>query len=215
MVAYLPALSKMEVNNLMAVTAKMVSELRTRTGAGIMDCKKALIESNGDLEAAIQHLREKGLKASELKDGRAASEGQIVSYIHPGNRIGSLVEVNCETDFVARTKQFQILTKEIAMQVAAAKPRYLVKEDVPEEVLKSEREILRKQTLDEGKPDHIVDKIVEGRLSKFYSEACLLEQSYIREADKTVKQLIQEAIVQLGENIVVRRFSLYVLGQSE
>jgi elongation factor Ts len=205
----------MEVNNLMAVTAKMVSELRTRTGAGIMDCKKALIESNGDLEAAIQHLREKGLKASELKDGRAASEGQIVSYIHPGNRIGSLVEVNCETDFVARTKQFQILTKEIAMQVAAAKPRYLVKEDVPEEVLKSEREILRKQTLDEGKPDHIVDKIVEGRLSKFYSEACLLEQSYIREADKTVKQLIQEAIVQLGENIVVRRFSLYVLGQSE
>lgn len=199
----------------MAVTAKMVSELRTRTGAGIMDCKKALIESNGDLEAAIQHLREKGLKASELKGGRAASEGQIVSYIHPGNRIGSLVEVNCETDFVARTEQFQILTKEIAMQVAAAKPRYLVKEDVPEEVLKSEREILRKQTLDEGKPNHIVDKIVEGRLSKFYSEACLLEQSYIREADKTVKQLIQEAIVQLGENIVVRRFSFYVLGQSE
>lgn len=199
----------------MEVTAKMVSELRTRTGAGIMDCKKALIESNGDLEAAIQHLREKGLKASELKGGRAASEGQIVSYIHPGNRIGSLVEVNCETDFVARTEQFQKLTKEIAMQVAAAKPRYLVKEDVPEEVLKSEREILRKQTLDEGKPNHIVDKIVEGRLSKFYSEACLLEQPYIREVDKTVKQLIQEAIVQLGENIVVRRFSLYVLGQSE
>lgn len=199
----------------MEVTAKMVSVLRTRTGAGIMDCKKALVESNGDLESAIQHLREKGLKASELKGGRTASEGLVVSYIHPGNRIGSLVELNCETDFVARTEQFQKLAKEISMQIAAAKPKYVDKEDVSESILESEREILRKQTLEEGKPEHIVEKIVEGRLSKFYSEACLLEQPYIRNGDQTVKQLIQETIAQLGENIVVARFSLYVLGQSE
>ena len=197
----------------MEITAKMVSELRARTSAGIMDCKKALTETNGDLDAAIQLLREKGLKASELKGGRTTSEGVIASYIHPGSRIGVLVEVNCETDFVARTEQFQVLTKEIAMQVAAAKPKYVSKADVPASVLASEKEILRRQTLDEGKPEHIVDKIVDGRLSKFYGEACLLEQPYIREMDKTVKQLIQDAIAQLGENIVVKRFSLYVLGQ--
>ncbi|MCE2396268.1 translation elongation factor Ts [Candidatus Poribacteria bacterium] len=197
----------------MEITAKMVSELRARTSAGIMDCKKALTETEGDLETAIQLLREKGLKASELKGGRTTSEGLIASYIHPGSRIGVLVEVNCETDFVARTEQFQALTKEIAMQVAAAKPKYIGEEDVPASVLESEKEILRRQTLDEGKPEHIVDKIVDGRLSKFYAEACLLEQPYIREMDKTVKQLIQDAIAQLGENIVVRRFSLYVLGQ--
>ena len=197
----------------MQITAKMVSELRARTSAGIMDCKKALTETEGDLEAAIQLLREKGLKASELKGGRTTSEGLIASYIHPGSRIGVLVEVNCETDFVARTEQFQELTKEIAMQVAAAKPKYVSDEDVPASVLEAEQEILRRQTLDEGKPEHIVDKIVEGRLSKFYAEACLLEQPYIREMDKTVKQLIQDAIAQLGENIVVKRFSLYVLGQ--
>ena len=197
----------------MEITAKMVSELRTRTSAGIMDCKKALTETDGDLEAAIQLLREKGLKASELKGGRTTSEGVIASYIHPGSRIGVLVEINCETDFVARTEQFQQLTKEIAMQVAAAKPKYVSEEDVPASVLESEKEILRRQTLDEGKPEHIVDKIVDGRMSKFYAEACLLEQPYIREMDKTVKQLIQDAIAQLGENIVVKRFSLYVLGQ--
>ena len=197
----------------MQITAKMVSELRARTSAGIMDCKKALTKSDGDLEAAIQLLRERGLKASELKGGRTTSEGLIASYIHPGSRIGVLVEVNCETDFVARTEQFQQLTKEIAMQVAAAKPKYVSQEDVPASVLESEKEILRRQTLDEGKPEHIVDKIVEGRLSKFYAEACLLEQPYIREMDQTLKQLIQDAIAQLGENIVVKRFSLYVLGQ--
>ena len=197
----------------MNITAKMVSDLRTRTGAGIMDCKKALAETNGDVEAAIQFLREKGLRASELKSGRAASEGLVVSYIHPGNRIGVLVEVNCETDFVARTEQFQNLAKEIAMQIAAAKPKYVSKEDVPESVLDSEKAILRTQTLDEGKPEKIVDKIVEGRLGKFYSELCLLEQGYIRDADKTVKQLLQDSIAQLGENIIVKRFALYVLGQ--
>jgi elongation factor Ts len=197
----------------MNITAKMVSDLRTRTGAGIMDCKKALSETNGDVEAAIQFLREKGLRASELKSGRAASEGLVVSYIHPGNRIGVLVEVNCETDFVARTDQFQKFAKEIAMQIAAAKPKYVSKEDVPESILNSEKAILRTQTLDEGKPERIVDKIVEGRLGKFYSEMCLLEQVYIRDADKTVRQLLQDSIAQLGENIIVKRFALYVLGQ--
>lgn len=197
----------------MNITAKMVSDLRTRTGAGIMDCKKALSETNGDVEAAIQFLREKGLRASELKSGRAASEGLVVSYIHPGNRIGVLVEVNCETDFVARTDQFQKFAKEIAMQIAAAKPTYVSKEDVPESILNSEKAILRTQTLDEGKPERIVDKIVEGRLGKFYSEMCLLEQVYIRDADKTVRQLLQDSIAQLGENIIVKRFALYVLGQ--
>ncbi len=197
----------------MNITAKMVSDLRTRTGAGIMDCKKALSETNGDVEAAIQFLREKGLRASELKSGRAASEGLVVSYIHPGNRIGVLVEVNCETDFVARTDQFQKFAKEIAMQIAAAKPTYVSKEDVPESILNSEKAILRTQTLDEGKPEKIVDKIVTGRLGKFYSEMCLLEQVYIRDADKTVRQLLQDSIAQLGENIIVKRFALYVLGQ--
>ena len=191
----------------------MVSDLRTRTGAGIMDCKNALSETNGDVEAAIQFLREKGLRASELKSGRAASEGLVVSYIHPGNRIGVLLEINCETDFVARTDQFQDLAKEIAMQIAAAKPKYVNKEDVPESVLDSEKAILRRQTLDEGKLEKIVDKIVQGRLSKFYAEMCLLEQGYIRDADKTVRQLLQDSIAQLGENIIVKRFALYVLGQ--
>ena len=199
----------------MNITAKMVSELRARTSAGIMDCKKALTESNGDLEAAIQYLREKGLKATELKSARTASEGLIVSYIHPGNRIGSLVELNCETDFVARTEQFQKLAKDVAMQVAASKPKYISKADVPESALESEKTILRKQAMDEGKPEHIADKIVDGRISKFYSEVCLLEQPYIRDTDISVNQLIQEGVSQLGENIVVGRFTLYVLAQSQ
>ena len=182
----------------MAITAKMVSELRSRTGAGIMDCKKALSETEGDIDDAIKKLREQGLRASEVKGGRATEEGLIISYIHPGNRVGTLVELNCETDFVARTKQFQKLATEIAMQVAAAKPRYVSKDEVSEEELNSEKAILKTQALQEGKPDHIVDKIVEGRLSKFYSEACLLKQPYIRDADKTVEDLVKDAIAQLG-----------------
>jgi elongation factor Ts len=197
----------------MEITAKLVSELRRRTSTGIMDCKKALVETNGDLEAAIQLLREKGLKASELKSGRTASEGLVVSYIHPGNRVGSLVEINCETDFVARTEQFQNLAKDIAMQVAASKPKFINKDDVTDDVLESEKAILTKQAMDEGKPAAIAEKIVTGRLAKFYSEVCLLEQPYIRDTDKTIQQLLQETVAQLGENIVVRRFSLFVLGQ--
>ena len=198
----------------MAITAKMVSELRSRTGAGIMDCKKVLAETNGNIDEAIQKLREKGLKASEVKAGRATEEGLIISYIHPGSRVGTLVELNCETDFVARTEQFQELGKEIAMQVAAAKPKYLTPENVPAEALESEKAILKAQAEQEGKPAHIAERIVEGRISKFYSETCLLQQPYIRDTDKTIETLIKDAIAQLGENIVVKRFVLYVLGQS-
>ena len=197
----------------MEVTAKMVSDLRKRTGAGIMDCKKALAEKNGDIEASIIHLREQGLKASELKSSRDASEGLIISYIHPGSKIGSLLEINCETDFVARTEQFNELARNIAMQVAASKPKCLSKEDVSEEDLEAEKAILRQQLVDSNKPENIIDKIVEGRLSKYYSEVCLLEQTYIRNGDKTVQDLIKEAISQLGENIVIRRFELFILGQ--
>ena len=197
----------------MAITAKMVSELRSRTGAGIMECKKALTETDGNIDEAIQKLREQGLKASELKGSRAAEEGLIVSYIHPGNRVGTLVELNCETDFVARTEQFQALAKEIAMQVAAAKPKYVKPEDVPAEDLEAEKAILKAQAEQEGKPAHIAERIVEGRISKFYSETCLLQQPYIRDADKTIETLVKGAIAQLGENIVVKRFVLYVLGQ--
>ena len=197
----------------MAITAKMVSELRSRTGAGIMECKKALTETNGDIDVAIQKLREQGLKASELKGSRAAEEGLIVSYIHPGSRVGTLVELNCETDFVARTEQFQELAKEIAMQVAAAKPKYVKPEDVPAEDLETEKSILKAQAEQEGKPAHIAERIVEGRLSKFYSETCLLQQPYIRDTDQTIETLVKDAIAQLGENIVVKRFVFYVLGQ--
>ncbi len=197
----------------MAITAKLVSDLRSRTGAGIMDCKKALTETNGNIDEAIQKLREQGLKASEIKGGRATEEGLIVSYIHPGSRVGTLIELNCETDFVARTEQFQELAKEIAMQVAAAKPKYLKPEDVPAEDLEAEKTILKAQAEQEGKPAHIADRIVEGRMSKFYSETCLLQQPYIRDTDKTIETLVKDAIAQLGENIVVKRFILYVLGQ--
>ena len=197
----------------MAITAKLVSDLRSRTGAGIMDCKKALTETNGNIDEAIQKLREQGLKASEIKGGRATEEGLIVSYIHPGSRVGTLIELNCETDFVARTEQFQELAKEIAMQVAAAKPKYLKPEDVPAEDLEAEKTILKAQAEQEGKPSHIAERIVEGRMSKFYSETCLLQQPYIRDTDKTIETLVKDAIAQLGENIVVKRFILYILGQ--
>ena len=197
----------------MAITAKLVSDLRSRTGAGIMDCKKALTETNGNIDEAIQKLREQGLKASEVKGGRAAEEGLIVSYIHPGSRVGTLVELNCETDFVARTEQFQVLAKEIAMQVAAAKPKYVKPEDVPAEDLEAEKAILKTQAEQEGKPAHIAERIVEGRIAKYYTETCLLQQPYIRDSDKTIEILVKDAIAQLGENIVVKRFVLYVLGQ--
>jgi len=197
----------------MEVTAQMVKELRERTGAGMMDCKKALVEKNGDMDKAIEYLREKGLAAAAKKAGRIATEGVIESYIHGGGRIGVLVEVNCETDFVAKTPEFRELAKEIAMQVAASRPEYVEKADVPEEVIAKEREIFRQQALNEGKPEKVVDRMVEGRIEKFYKEVCLMEQPYIRNPDITVRQLIAEKIAKIGENIKVRRFVRYELGE--
>ena len=180
----------------------------------MMDCKKALTETNGDVDLAIQLLREKGLKASELKSSRQASEGTITSYIHPGSRVGVLVEINCETDFVARTDEFQELAKNIAMQIAASKPTYLDRESVPADVVESEKSILKQQDDIQGKPEQIIEKIVEGRIDKFFAEVCLIEQSYIKDNDKTIAEIVKEAVAKLGENIVVNRFSLFVLGQT-
>ncbi|MBC8229728.1 translation elongation factor Ts [bacterium] len=197
----------------MEITAAIVKELREKTGAGVMDCKKALNETNGDMEEAIRWLRGKGVKASERRTHRAASEGVIASYIHMGNKVGVLLELNCESDFVARNDEFQRLAKDIAMQVAATNPQYINKEDVPEEVIENEKSILRTQAINEGKPEKIVEKIIDGRLNRFYSEHCLMEQPFIRDDSQTVSQLVKENIAKFGENIVVRRFTRYLLGQ--
>jgi elongation factor Ts len=197
------------------VSAAQVKELRDKTGAGMMDCKKALVEANGDVEKAVEILREKGLAAAAKRAGRATGEGIIDSYIHAGGRIGVLVEVNCETDFVARNQQFQEFAHNIAMQIAATNPSYVSIEDVPEDVVEREREILRQQALNEGKPEKVVDKIVEGRLAKFYQEVCLLEQPYIRDTDRTVKDLLTEQIATIGENISIRRFVRFALGEED
>ncbi len=197
----------------MAVTAEQVKALREKTGAGIMDCKRALSEANGDFDKAIEILRKKGIATAQKKSGREAKEGLIDAYIHPGSRLGVLVEVNCETDFVARTDEFKSLVRNIAMQVAAANPIAVRREDIDPAVVEKELEIYRAQAKDEGKPDHIVDRIAQGRLEKFYQENVLLEQPYIRDPNMTVKQLIEEAIAKLGENIVIRRFVRYQLGE--
>lgn len=195
------------------ITADMVKELRERTGAGMMDCKKALVEVNGDMEKAIDHLREKGLAAAAKKAGRIASEGVVESYIHGGGRIGVLVEVNCETDFVAKTDDFKALVKDIAMQIAAANPSYVNRTEVPAETLEHEKEILRAQALNEGKPPHIVEKMIDGRIEKYYKEACLLDQAFIKDPDKTISQIITEKIAKIGEQISVRRFTRYQMGE--
>jgi elongation factor Ts len=197
----------------MAVTAAMVKELREKTGAGMLDCKKALEEANGDITKASEILREKGLSAAANKAGRIATEGLVESYIHAGGRIGVLVEVNCETDFVAKTDQFREFVKDIAMQIAAANPKYVRREEVEAEELEKEREILKAQALNEGKPAHIVDKMVDGRMNKFYEEYCLLEQQFIKDPDKTISSLLNEKVAQIGENISVRRFVRYELGE--
>lgn len=197
----------------MAVTAAMVKELREKTGAGMLDCKKALEEANGDVSKASDILREKGLAAAANKAGRIATEGAVGSYIHGGGRIGVLVEVNCETDFVAKTDQFKDLVKDIAMQISATNPRYVRREEVPQEDLEKEREILKAQALNEGKPAHIVDKMVEGRLTKYYEEFCVMEQPFIKDPDKTIAQLLNEKISTIGENISIRRFVRYELGE--
>lgn len=195
------------------ITAAIVKELRERTGSGMMDCKKALAETNGDMEKAIDYLREKGLAKAAKKAERTASDGRIFNYIHSNFKIGSMVELNSETDFVAKTDEFNELGHEIAMQIAAANPQYLRPEDVPEEVLNRERDIYRQQLLDEGKPADRLDKIIEGKLRKFYETNCLLEQEYIRDSDKKIKDLVTAMIAKLGENIVIKRFARFAIGE--
>lgn len=195
------------------ITAAMVKDLRESTGAGMMDCKKALVATDGDMEKAVDFLREKGLSAAAKKSGRITAEGLVEAYIHAGGRIGVLVEVNCETDFVAKTDQFKTLVRDIAMQIAASRPEYVSKEEVPESLVAKEKEILAAQALNEGKPEQIIQKMVEGRIEKFYKDICLLEQPFIKDSDKTVKQLITEKIATIGENISVRRFVRYELGE--
>lgn len=197
----------------MAVDAKLVKQLRERTGAGMLDCKKALEEADNNLDKAIEILREKGLSAAANKAGRVATEGVVQSYIHAGGRIGVLVEVNCETDFVAMTDQFKDFARDIAMQIAAASPRYVSREEVPQDEIEKEKEILTAQALNEGKPEKIVAKMVEGRISKYYEEYCLMEQSFVKDPDKTVSQLLNEKVSTIGENITIRRFVRYELGE--
>ena len=194
-------------------TAKDVAELRARTGAGMMDCKKALTESNGDFEKATTWLREKGIAAASKKQGRIASEGVVGSYIHMGGKIGVLVEVNCETDFVAKTDDFNLLVKDIAMQIAAANPKYVSREEVPAEVLEKEKSILRAQAKNEGKPEAIIEKMVEGRVVKFYKDFCLLDQDFVKDSSKTIQSVLTEATATIGEKISVRRFTRYEMGE--
>ncbi len=196
----------------MSISAVQVKELREKSGAGIMDCKEALQETGGQVEAAMEVLRKKGLSKAARRAGRATGEGQVGSYIHAGGKIGVLIEVNCETDFVAKTEVFQGLVKDLAMHVAATNPLYVSRDQVPEEVVEKEREIFESQAREEGKPEKVLDRIVEGRVGKYFEEICLLEQPFIRNTDQTVQERISETIAQLGENVVVRRFARYHVG---
>jgi elongation factor Ts len=201
----------------MSITAEMVKKLREETGAGMMDCKSALVESKGDTDKARELLRKKGLATAAKKAGRAAQEGQVASYIHPGGRVGVLVEVNCETDFVAKTDDFNALVKDIAMHIAAGSPAaalYVSKDEVPAEVLEKEREIYKEQAKAQGKPEKVLEKIAEGKLKDYYATFCLLEQPFVKEPKLTVGQLVQEKIALIKENIVVRRFSRFRLGEA-
>ena len=197
----------------MKITAKMVKELRDKTGAGMMDCKKALLESGGDEEKALAWLRQKGLSKAQKRAGKTASEGMIGSYIHMNGKIGVLVEINCETDFVAKSDKFQEFAKNIAMQIAASSPQYISPEDIPQEVLKKEKEIYANQAKEEGKPENIIPRIVEGKLKKFYKEVCLLEQPYIRDDSLSIQDLLNELVSVLGEKIVIRRFVRFEVGE--
>jgi elongation factor Ts len=201
------------MEKMMEIKSNLVKDLRERTGAGMMDCKKALEESAGDVDKAIEFLRIRGLSKAAKKAGRETSEGLVFSYIHPGNRIGVLIEVNCETDFVARTDEFQSLVKNLAMHIAAAAPLGVTRDEIPADLLAKEKELFRAQALEEGKPAAVVDKIVQGRVEKFYAEAALLDQVYVRDNDKKVGDLVNEAIAKLGENIKVARFARFQLGQ--
>ncbi|MDD2671333.1 MAG: translation elongation factor Ts [Syntrophales bacterium] len=197
----------------MEISAALVKELRTKTGAGMMDCKEALKASGGNMEKAIEYLRKKGMSAATKRSSKAAKEGMVASYIHMQGRIGVLVEVNCETDFVAKTDDFKTLAKDVAMHIAASNPTYLKAEDVPPAVLEKEKEIYRTQVLAEGKPEKVVDRIIEGKLKKYYEEVCLLDQKFIRDQNITVGTLVNNMIAKTGENIMVRRFARYQLGE--
>jgi elongation factor Ts len=197
----------------MEVNATLVRELREKTGAGIMDCKRALAETGGDLDSAVSYLRQKGLAAAAKKADRVAADGAVGAYVHPGGKIGVLVEINCETDFVARTTEFQSLLKDIAMQIAAANPRYLRREDVSADEIEREREIYHRQGLESGKPEKVVEKIVEGKMERFFSEVCLLEQAFIKDPDHKVADIVNDVVARLKEKIEVRRFVRYHLGE--
>jgi elongation factor Ts len=198
----------------MTISAAMVKELREKTSAGIMDCKNALAQSGGDMQAAVDFLRKKGLATAKKRAGRAANEGTIQSYIHMGGKIGVMVEVNCETDFVAKNDDFKEFAKNIAMHIAASNPLGITPEDVPQDVVEKEKEIYRAQALETGKPENIVDKISEGKLQKFFKENCLLQQPYVRDPDVTVEDLLNDVIAKIGENIAVRRFSRFQIGEA-
>lgn len=195
------------------ITAAAVRELRERTGIGMMDCKKALAETDGDMDKAVEFLRKKGMAAVEKRSGRDANEGVVMSYIHPGARLGVLVEVNCETDFVARTDDFQDFARDVAMHIAAEGPVAVSREDIDEEVVSKEKEIYLEQAKNEGKPDNIAEKIVTGRLDKYFQEVCLLEQSFVKDPDKTMQDLVTELTAKIGEKITIRRFSCFRLGE--
>jgi len=196
------------------ITAEMVKQLRGKTGTGVMDCKQALNESGGDLDKAVDFLRKKGLATAAKRAGRATSEGIVESYIHMGGKIGVLVEVNCETDFVAKNEDFKAFAKNIAMQIAATNPVAVTAEDVPEHIIDKEKEIYRAQALETGKPENIIDKIAEGKLRKFYDESCLMNQAYVRDPDISVADLLNELIAKIGENIAIKRFSRFQIGES-
>ncbi|MBS3897803.1 MAG: translation elongation factor Ts [Dethiobacter sp.] len=195
------------------IPASVVKELREKTGAGMMDCKKALNETGGDFTKACEYLREKGLAAAAKKSGRIAAEGIVESYIHLGGKIGVLLEVNCETDFVARTDEFRTFVRDVAMQIAATNPQFLSRDEVPQAILDKEIEILTAQALNEGKPEKVVEKIVVGRIDKYYAENCLLEQAFVRDSDVTISDLLKEKIAKIGENITIRRFTRYEMGE--
>ena len=198
----------------MTIDARIVKDLRSRTGAGIMDCKEALLDSDGNVEKAVDFLRKKGITKAEKKAGREADQGVVLSYIHPGNRIGVLVEVNCETDFVAKTDEFQTFVKDVAMQIAATNPLSVTRDGIDSVVVDKEKEIFTEQAKLSGKPDNVLEKIIEGRIEKFYQENCLLEQSFIKDSDKSVKDILMETIATLGENISIARFSRFEVGDT-
>src|SRR4029434_9921198 len=197
----------------MELNATVVKELREKTGAGFLDCKKALAETGGNLEKAVDYLRQKGLAAAAKKADRVAADGAVGAYVHPGGKIGVLVEINCQTDFVARTTEFQTLLKDMAMQIAAASPHYVKREEVPGDEMAKEREIYYRQAVESGKPEKVIEKIVEGKMERFYSEVCLLEQAFIKDPDRKVSDIINDAITRMGEKIEVRRFARYHLGE--